>query len=219
MKRVLIVMLAVMLTALLWGCAPSGDTPAPAEDKPAQNAEPEKPAAQNAEPVTATIVVKDFGTIEAELYPEVAPQSVYNFCYLAREGFYDGLIFHRVIDGFMIQGGDPDGTGMGGPGYTIKGEFAANGVENNIKHTRGVLSMARKSQPMDSAGSQFFIMHQEYPSLDGMYAAFGRVTSGIEVVDAIVAVKKDAYDKPLSDVVIESVTIHGPELPEPERLK
>ena len=215
MKRVWIFVLAAMLAAALWGCAPAPEAvPTPDATEAAEKAD----AAYNGEAVTATIVVKGFGTIEAELYPDVATQSVYNFCYLTRQGFYDGLIFHRVIDNFMIQGGDPDGTGMGGPGYTIKGEFAANGVENDMKHTRGVLSMARKSAPMDSAGSQFFIMHQPYPSLDGMYAAFGLVTSGIEVVDAIVAVEKDGNDKPLEDVVIESITINGPKLPEPDRL-
>jgi peptidyl-prolyl cis-trans isomerase B (cyclophilin B) len=222
MKRVLILLLAAMLATALWGCAPAPEAaPVPeAVSTPEATESAEKTdAAYNGEAVTATIVVKGFGTIEAELYPDVAPQSVYNFCYLARQGFYDGLIFHRVIESFMIQGGDPDGTGMGGPGYTIKGEFAANDVENDIKHTRGVLSMARKSAPMDSAGSQFFIMHQPYPSLDGMYAAFGLVTSGIEVVDAIVAVEKDGNDKPLEDVVIESITINGPELPEPDRLQ
>ena len=131
-----------------------------------------------------TIEMENGGIIKAELYPEIAPITVANFVKLTKEGFYDGLIFHRVIEGFMIQGGDPTGTGMGGPGHTIKGEFRMNGVVNNIKHERGVLSMARSSAP-DSASSQFFIMHQAAPHLDGSYAAFGRVLSGIEVVDAI----------------------------------
>ena len=218
MKRVILILLAVVLAAAAFGCAPKPETEKAPEATAAQPEAQPSEAPASTEPVKATIVVKDFGTIELELYPDVAPQSVYNFCDLARKGFYDGLIFHRVIPGFMIQGGDPEGTGMGGPGYVIKGEFAANGVQNDLKHTRGVISMARKSQPMDSAGSQFFIMHQDYPDLDGLYAAFGKVISGIEVVDAIAAVKTDAGDKPLQDVVIESVTIDGPELPEAEKL-
>lgn len=218
MKRVILILLAILLAAAAFGCAPKPKVEAALEPTAAEPEAQPSEAPASTEPVKATIVVKDFGTIELELYPDVAPQSVYNFCDLARQGFYDGLIFHRVISGFMIQGGDPEGTGMGGPGYVIKGEFAANGVQNDLKHTRGVISMARKSQPMDSAGSQFFIMHQDYPDLDGLYAAFGKVISGIEVVDAIAAVKTDAGDKPLQDVVIESVTIDGPELPEAEKL-
>ena len=166
----------------------------------------------------ATIVVQDYGTIELELYPSLAPQTVCNFVSLARQGFYDGLIFHRVIPSFMIQGGDPLGTGLGSPGYFIKGEFAANGFDNNLSHERGVISMARRQSPNNSAGSQFFIMHEDYTGLDGLYAAFGRVTSGIEVVDAIAAVETDENDKPLADVMITSVTIDGPMLPEPEKL-
>ncbi|MBR3461013.1 MAG: peptidylprolyl isomerase [Clostridia bacterium] len=171
----------------------------------------------NQEKILATIEIESFGTIELELYPDIAPQSVRNFCSLARQGFYDGLIFHRVIEGFMIQGGDPDGLGFGGPGYCIKGEFALNGVDNSLKHTRGVISMARAPQ-YDSAGSQFFIMQKDAPHLDGSYAAFGKVTSGIEVVDAVANVQTDRNDKPLTDVVIKSITISGPELPEPEKL-
>ena len=168
--------------------------------------------------IKATITMEDGGIIELELYPDLAPESVRNFCYLARQGFYDGLTFHRVIPGFMIQGGDPAGNGTGGPGYCIKGEFAANGFENELKHTRGVISWARRSRPMDSAGSQFFIMHQDYPSLNGQYAAFGRVTSGIEVVDCIASVATDANDKPLEPVVIKTIAIDGPELPPPNKL-
>ena len=168
--------------------------------------------------VFATIEVEGFGTIELELYPDIAPQTVYNFCYLARQGFYDGTIFHRVIKNFMIQGGDPTGTGSGGPGYCIKGEFTANGFKNDLKHTRGVISMARRSKPNDSAGCQFFIMHVDYPSLDGQYAAFGEVLSGIEVVDAIANVQTGYANRPVEDVVIKSITIKGPELPEPEKL-
>ena len=135
------------------------------------------------------------GSMTLELYPETAPITVENFVKLAKKGFYDGLIFHRVIAGFMIQGGDPTGTGMGGPGYQIKGEFASNGVKNTLKHTRGVISMARSMHP-DSAGSQFFIMHQNAPHLDGQYAAFGRVVSGMEVVDEIAEIPTDYSDRP-----------------------
>lgn len=144
--------------------------------------------------------------IEIELYPDIAPISCENFEKLIRQGFYDGLTFHRVIEGFMIQGGCPNGTGTGGPGWTIKGEFAANGVQNDLKHTRGVLSMARASQP-DSAGSQFFIMHQDAPYLDGQYAAFGKVVSGMDVVDAIAATPTDYNDKPKTPQVMKRVYI------------
>ena len=153
-----------------------------------------------------TIQMKDGGVMKAELYPEIAPITVKNFVDLAAKGFYNGLIFHRVIPGFMIQGGDPQGTGMGGPGYTIKGEFSANGVRNDLKHTRGVLSMARAMDP-DSAGSQFFIMHEDYPSLDGQYAAFGKLIEGIEVVDKIASVRTDYMDKPLEPQQIEFMTV------------
>ena len=153
-----------------------------------------------------TIEMENGGIITAELYPDVAPQSVYNFISLANSGFYDGLIFHRVIPGFMIQGGCPEGTGMGGPGWHIKGEFLQNGVVNPIKHTRGVISMARSMDP-NSAGSQFFIMHQDAPHLDGSYAAFGHVVNGIEVVDEIAAVATDWNDKPKTPVVMEKVEI------------
>lgn len=142
-----------------------------------------------------TITMADGGKIVCELYPEKAPQSVRNMISLANKGFYDGLIFHRVISGFMIQGGCPQGTGMGGPGHTIKGEFAANGVKNDLKHTRGVLSMARSGNP-NSAGSQFFIMHADAPHLDGQYAAFGKVIEGMDVVDEIAAVPTDYSDRP-----------------------
>lgn len=153
-----------------------------------------------------TIKIKDLGDIKAELYPDVAPITVDNFIKLASSGFYNGLTFHRIIPGFMIQGGDPEGNGMGGPGYSIKGEFSSNGVPNNLMHTRGVLSMARSMMP-DSAGSQFFIMHEAAPHLDGSYAAFGKVIEGIEVVDKIASVKTDYNDKPLEPVVIEIMTV------------
>ena len=167
----------------------------------------------------ATITMQDGGVIELELYPEVAPESVKNFISLANSGFYDGLIFHRVISGFMIQGGDPDGRGTGGPGYSIKGEFAANGVKNDISHVRGVLSMAR-AQPYDSAGSQFFICHADSTFLDGQYAAFGRVTSGMDVVDKIAATTTDSKDKPYKDQIMETVRVEtwGVDYGEPNKL-
>ena len=153
-----------------------------------------------------TSQMKDGGVMKAELYPDIAPESVKNFVDLASKGFYNGLIFHRVIPGFMIQGGDPEGTGMGGPGYSIKGEFTANGFRNDLKHTRGVLSMARAMDP-NSAGSQFFIMHEDYPSLDGQYAAFGKLIEGIEVVDEIANVRTDYNDRPLEPQQIEFMTV------------
>ena len=157
------------------------------------------------------------GTITAELYPEIAPNTVNNFISLINKGFYDGLIFHRVIKGFMIQGGDPDGVGTGGPGYSIKGEFAINGVENDLKHTAGVLSMARSMMP-DSAGSQFFIMHKDAPHLDGQYAAFGKIIEGMDVVDAIATTKTGAMDRPVNEQKMKKVTVEtfGVEYDEPE---
>lgn len=154
----------------------------------------------------ALLKIKEYGDIELELYPEIAPITVQNFVDLVNKGFYNGLTFHRIIKGFMIQGGCPKGNGTGGPGYTIKGEFKSNGVDNPIKHERGVISMARAMNP-NSAGSQFFIMHKGAPHLDGQYAAFGKVTSGIEVVDKVASVPTDSRDKPYKPVVIESITI------------
>ena len=163
-----------------------------------------------------TIEMEAGGVIKAELYPEIAPNTVNNFISLVKEGFYDGVIFHRVIPGFMIQGGDPQGTGMGGPGYCIRGEFSANGFQNNLKHERGVLSMARTMIP-DSAGSQFFIMHEDSPHLDGQYAAFGKVIEGIEVVDKICSVRTDYNDKPRIPQVMKKVTVEtfGVDYPDP----
>lgn len=152
------------------------------------------------------MTMNDGSVIRLELYPDKAPITVDNFVSLVKKGFYDGLIFHRVIKGFMIQGGDPEGTGMGGPGYQIKGEFAMNGVNNDLKHERGVISMARSMRP-DSAGSQFFIMHQNAPHLDGQYAAFGKVIEGIEAVDRIAETKTDRSDRPYEDQVIKSMII------------
>ena len=168
---------------------------------------------------TFKITMENGGIIEGELYPEKAPQSVYNFIDLCNHNFYDGLIFHRVIPGFMIQGGCPDGTGMGGPGYCIKGEFFFNGVKNELKHKRGVLSMARSSSP-NSAGSQFFLMHQDAPHLNDQYAAFGKVTSGMEVVDAIAATKTNFQDRPLEEQKIASITVDtkGVDYPAPNTL-
>jgi peptidyl-prolyl cis-trans isomerase B (cyclophilin B) len=154
----------------------------------------------------AIIEMENGGKMTLELYPEKAPISVDNFVTLAKKGFYNGIIFHRVIAGFMIQGGDPTGTGMGGPGHTIKGEFAANGVPNDLKHTRGVISMARAYDP-NSAGSQFFIMHADAPHLDGQYAAFGKMTEGFETLDEIAMVRTNFSDKPLREQRMKSVTI------------
>ncbi len=166
-----------------------------------------------------TFTMENGDVMKAELYPDIAPQSVYNFVSLIKKGFYDGLIFHRVIKGFMIQGGDPEGIGIGGPGYSIKGEFAINGVENNLKHTEGVLSMARSAMP-DSAGSQFFIMHKTSPHLDGQYAAFGKIIEGQEIVDKIAGTETDYQDKPRTPQVMKTVTVEtfGVEYPEPDKL-
>ncbi len=165
-----------------------------------------------------TIEMENGDIIKAELYPEIAPNTVNNFISLVKKGFYDGVIFHRVIAGFMIQGGDPLGKGIGGPGYSIKGEFTANRFPNNLKHDRGVLSMARTMAP-NSAGSQFFIMHEDSPHLDGQYAAFGMVIEGIEAVDRICAVRTDYNDRPRIPQVMKKVTVEtfGVEYPEPEK--
>jgi peptidyl-prolyl cis-trans isomerase B (cyclophilin B) len=166
-----------------------------------------------------TITMENGDVIKAELYPEIAPISVNNFISLINKKFYDGLIFHRVIKGFMIQGGCPEGTGMGGPGYSIKGEFSQNGVKNDLKHTEGVLSMARAMHP-DSAGSQFFIMHKTSPHLDGGYAAFGKVTEGMDVVNKIAEVRTDWNDRPVEPQRIKTMTVDtfGVAYPEPEKL-
>lgn len=167
-----------------------------------------------------TIKMKNGGTMKAELYPEIAPNTVNNFISLAKSGFFDGLIFHRVIPGFMIQGGDPEGTGEGGPDYTIKGEFTANKFKNDLKHTRGVLSMARTMDP-DSAGSQFFIMVEDAPHLDGQYASFGKVSEGMDTADSIVNTKTDFRDRPYEEQVMEKVTVDtfGVDYPEPEKIR
>ena len=166
-----------------------------------------------------TVKIQNKGDIKIELYPEKAPNTVNNFISLVKKGFYNNLIFHRVIPGFMVQGGDPQGVGMGGPGYGIKGEFSGNGFANDLKHSRGVLSMARSGHP-DSAGSQFFIMVADSPHLDGQYASFGKVTQGMEIVDSIVQAKRDRSDKPHEDQVMESaeVELNGYSFVEPEKL-
>ncbi|MCI8785370.1 MAG: peptidylprolyl isomerase [Eubacterium sp.] len=165
-----------------------------------------------------TFEMENGDIMKAELYPNLSPNTVHNFISLAGSGFYDGLIFHRVIRGFMIQGGDPEGTGMGGPGYAIKGEFAQNGFENDLKHTAGVLSMARSMMP-DSAGSQFFIMHKDAPHLDGAYAAFGKITEGMDVVDKIAETAVDYNDRPMETQKIKKVTVEtfGETYPQPEK--
>ncbi|MCD8130539.1 MAG: peptidylprolyl isomerase [Lachnospiraceae bacterium] len=166
-----------------------------------------------------TITMADGGVMKAELYPEIAPVTVNNFISLIQKGFYDGLIFHQVIKGFMIQGGDPEGSGMGGPGYCIRGEFAQNGFANGLKHTKGVLSMARSTAP-NSAGSQFFIMHAPAPHLDGAYAAFGQVIEGLDVIDRIASVRTGRNDRPLQEQRMASVTVEtfGAEYPEPDKI-
>jgi len=168
----------------------------------------------------ATIKMKTGGTILVELYPETAPNTVHNFISLANKGFYDGLTFHRVISGFMIQGGCPDGTGFGGPGYEIKGEFSSNNIENDLKHMPGVISMARDTPP-DTAGSQFFIMHEYTKRLDGNYSGFGKVTEGMEEVDRIARVSTDASDKPHTPEIMDSVRVEcfGVSYPEPEVIR
>ena len=166
----------------------------------------------------ATIEFENGNTLEVELYPKIAPNTVANFISLANSGFYNGVIFHRVIPGFMIQGGDPEGIGIGGPGYSIRGEFAANGFENKLNHIRGVISMARSQNP-DSAGSQFFIMVDDAPHLDGQYAAFGQVIGSMDEADRIVSVRRDMRDKPLEPQIMKSVTVEtfGETYPEPEK--
>ena len=194
--------------------------------EPAQlTAIPAEPTSKPEEETTmknpiATITMKDGGVMTLELYPDVAPNTVKNFIALANSGFYDGLTFHRVISGFMIQGGDPEGMGSGGPGYAIKGEFSSNGFQNDLKHTRGVISMARTMVP-DSAGSQFFIMHADAPHLDGEYAAFGKMTDGFFVLDRIASVQTNRYDMPLSPVVIDTIRVEtfGVDYGEPEKIQ
>lgn len=217
---VIVAVLGVVLMAgILWlgpvgggaaiglGAAPDTAGPAPAQD------------GKGVENPVVTIEMENGGQIEIELYPDVAPNTVNNFVSLVRKGFYDGTIFHRVIPGFMVQGGDPTGTGTGGPGYSIKGEFTANGFQNDLKHTRGVISMARTAAP-DSAGSQFFIMVADAPHLDGQYAAFGKVISGMEEVDRIVRSPRNAQDRPREAQRMAKVTVNEKDgdFPEPQKI-
>ncbi len=206
MKKLII---ALACLTLITGCASKNN------NEPTETVTPEAVVSEDVtengkegieEVVNAVITMESGDTITLELYPEIAPITVENFVNLCEDGFYDGLTFHRIISGFMIQGGDPNGNGTGGPGHTITGEFAANGIVNDLEHTRGVISMAR-SQAYDSAGSQFFIMHQDAPHLDGQYAAFGKVVEGMEVVDKIASSETDYYDAPIEPVVIESIKI------------
>lgn len=208
MKKLKTAAAALLLIAITAGCAAGGED---------DETEGVKKVADNP---LVTIEMADGGIIKIELYPDTAPNTVNNFIALAKSGYYDGTIFHRVIPGFMIQGGDPQGTGRGGPGYTIKGEFTENGVENTLAHTRGVISMARTSASMDTAGSQFFIMTDAAPHLDGQYAAFGKVISGMDVVDRIVSVDTDRNDRPKTEQKIKKITIDtcGKEYPAPEKI-
>ncbi|MBY0121488.1 peptidylprolyl isomerase [Bacillus sp. S/N-304-OC-R1] len=208
---------ALMISAfMLSGCGSQAEKGKTAEDSANKTAE-NYPESVKENPIV-TITMENGNEIELELYPKTAPNTVANFVSLVEKGYYDGLIFHRVIPDFMIQGGDPEGNGTGGPGYSIKGEFSSNGFDNNIKHERGVISMARAQDP-NSAGSQFFIMVNDTPSLDGDYAAFGKVTKGIETVDAIVSVERDGMDKPLQDQKMKSVKVDtkGFNYPDPEK--
>lgn len=212
-KGVILIGISAMVIGLI-GCSDSKNSSKGNEEEIETNSE------SSEELPIATIKVKKFGTIKVELYPDKAPNTVNNFISLSNSGFYDGLIFHRVIKGFMNQGGDPNGIGTGGPGYSIKGEFSNNGYTNNdLKHTAGVISMARAGNP-DSAGSQFFIIAKDAKHLDGDYAAFGKVIKGMDVVEAINSVETDGNDKPLQDVVIESITVDtkGVEYKEPEKM-
>jgi len=218
MKRIILLIVGALLFFTA-GCAAADTTPDPEADP-----EPDTdPVTYDPIPeiINATITMEDGGVIELALYPGIAPQAVLNFISLAREGFYDGLSFHRIIKGFMIQGGCPSGTGTGNPGYSIKGEFSDNGFENNLKHTRGVLSMARSPSGYDTAGSQFFIVHSDYPSLNGSYAAFGKVTDGMDVVDKIAETPNSGGVTEVKDrPVIKSITINSDlRLPEPDKIK
>ena len=239
MKKHLIICAAVMLAMLWAGCTPAAtESPSQSAGVGSGTANSESFAGDRKdtgikltdgslsnveengmEHPIAKIVLENGGEVELELYPEKAPETVANFIYLANDKkLYDGLTFHRIIDGFMVQGGDPNGDGTGGPGYNIKGEFAANGVKNPIKHKRGVISMARAMNP-NSAGSQFFIMHQDAPHLDGQYAAFGHVVEGMETVDAIAATPTNFSDRPLDPQRIKSITlVDEGEIVEPEKM-
>lgn len=224
MKKSISVLLAVILlvsVVALAGCSKTEQKPETPDETTTASAENKSEFKAGVSNPVATINVKDYGMITVELYYDKAPNTVKNFISLANKGFYDGLTFHRVIEGFMIQGGCPNGNGTGGPGYAIKGEFANNGFsQNDIKHVRGTISMGRLGYNMDSAGSQFFICQEDYSYGDGDYAAFGMVTDGMDVVDKIAAVSTNSSDKPLKTVTIESITIdtHGIAYDEPETI-
>lgn len=215
-KGLLLLVGCLLFVIVMTGCGAESDSDEEkkAESPTKQTSDQDK--GDQANPIV-TITMANDDQIKIELYTDVAPNTVNNFISLVKKGFYDGLIFHRVIPEFMIQGGDPAGNGTGGPGYSIKGEFSSNGFENDLKHERGVISMARSSDP-DSAGSQFFIMVNESPNLDGKYAAFGKVIEGMDVVDAIVSVERNAADKPLEKQQMKTVTVDtkGHDYPEPE---
>jgi peptidyl-prolyl cis-trans isomerase B (cyclophilin B) len=204
----LILITILMSSLILVGCGNTKSSDKKEADAPAVKSESSdtNTTKENKDLPVATITVDGYGVIKAELYPEIAPNTVNNFIDLANKDFYNNLKFHRIIKGFMIQGGDPKGDGTGGPGYSIEGEFTSNGFANSLKHTKGVLSMARSQDP-NSAGSQFFIMTKESPHLDGEYAAFGKVISGLDVLDKIESVKTGSNDKPKEDVVIKSITV------------
>lgn len=210
--KVLLFSSFILLAILITGCGAEPDE----EQQSTENKDDNYPSGVEENPLV-TITMEDNKEIKIELFPEIAPNTVANFVSLIEDGFYDGLIFHRVIPGFMVQGGDPAGNGTGGPDYAIKGEFSSNGFENELKHDRGVLSMARSQSP-DSAGSQFFIMTENSPHLDGDYAGFGQVIEGMDTVDEIVSAERDAADKPLKDQKMKEVTVDtkGFDYPEPE---
>lgn len=226
MKKITAVLLAFVCVIFAFSaCSDKSDTndksdltgtSAPAQEK---NTEEVNTVATNGKNPIVTITMENGSEIKIELYPEIAPNTVNNFISLVNKGFYNGTIFHRVIPGFMIQGGDPEGTGMGGPDYSIKGEFSSNGFANKLAHDRGVISMARSRYP-DSAGSQFFIMVDSAPHLDGDYAAFGKVISGMETVDEIVSADRNSSDKPYDDQIMKTVTVdtQGVNYPEPETI-
>lgn len=220
-KKMFLFISIFVLAVVLVGCGSNSEESKEKDmeetDQSAEQKTENEQTTPSGEHPIVTMNVEGEGKVLIELYPDVAPNTVNNFISLVEDGFYDGLIFHRVIPGFMIQGGDPEGTGMGGPGYSIKGEFNSNDFANNLEHERGVISMARSQAP-DSAGSQFFIMTDDSPHLDGDYAAFGKVIEGMDVVDKIVSVERDNADKPLEDQVIESMKIdlNGYEAVEPE---
>lgn len=231
MKKYALLLLSVLLAFTGIACSGTGSSSGSSPSKPTDQTDTAAPQPSISQPKkvvkpkdaknpVVTIEMADGGKIKVELYPDVAPNTVLNFISLVNKGFYNGTTFHRVIPGFMIQGGDPEGTGTGGPGYSIKGEFTNNGFPNDLKHERGVISMARTMIP-DSAGSQFFIMVEDYPSLDGEYAAFGRVIEGMEVADKIVGVERDANDKPLKEQKMKRVTVEtfGVKYEEPEVIK